>query len=138
MGTFNFNFRVTKSGAPYVTLSSFGIAFNDLSQEKLKRPEEIIIGFDEDKHAIGIKAYSGEKDVPTFTFASKVRHNWVRIGCKDFMRYVASLVKDQGIDFLTRGKSFIADFDDDTQTLIIVLDKEHMKTLPKGDNSTIV
>lgn len=53
---YNFNFSYLKNGSPVVTLSSFGIAFNKGAIESLGTPEQVIIGYDQDTHAIGVRA----------------------------------------------------------------------------------
>lgn len=37
-------------------------------------------------------------------FALRVKHEWVRIGAKDFVKYLAKITK---IDFITKAKQFI-------------------------------
>ena len=44
--TYNFDFSYLKNGAPAVTLSSFGIAFNKGAIESLGTPDQVIIGYD--------------------------------------------------------------------------------------------
>jgi hypothetical protein len=48
----------------------------------------------------------------------------VRIGAKDFVKYLS---KVSGIDFLKKAKQFIPEYDAETQTLIIVVDEQHLK-----------
>ena len=103
---YNFNWSAVSGGAPYITLSSLGISFNSVSIDKLNRPAEILIGFDEEKCVLGIKAYEGEPGVKPYEFASRVKNGWVRIGCKDFIKYLQSIT---GLDFST-SKKYVAKF----------------------------
>lgn len=121
---FNFDFSYLKNGTPIVTLSSFGISFNKGAIESLGVPNQVIIGFDQAHCAIGVRARGNDTSSPYYDFASRVKNDWVRIGAKDFTKYLARI---SGIDFLTKAKQFIADFDEETQTLIVVIDEEHLK-----------
>ncbi len=114
---YNFNWSVVSGGAPYVTLSTLGIAFNNVSIDKLGKPEKILIGFDETHRAIGIKAYEGESGLKPYEFASRIKNAWIRIGCKDFIKYLHSLT---GIDF-SKSKKYVAQFDVDEKTLTVEL-----------------
>lgn len=120
-----FNFSYLKNGAPSVTLSSLGIAFNRGAVDMLGAPEQIIVGYDEKAHAIGVRARDSEiADAPYFDFAPRVKNDWVRIGAKDFMKYLSKVTE---IDFITKAKQFIPEFDEDSQTLVIVVDEQHVK-----------
>lgn len=55
MGNYSFDFNFVKAGAPIVTLSSLGIAFNRLSRSLLGFPDRINVGYDESAHAIVIR-----------------------------------------------------------------------------------
>lgn len=121
---YNFDFTYLKNGSPIVTLSSFGIAFNKGAIESLGTPEQVIIGYDQDAHAIGVRAKDEDSSAPSYDFASRVKNDWIRIGAKDFMKHLS---RTSGIDFLEKSKQFIADYDSETQTLVIVVDEEHLK-----------
>ena len=121
---FNFDFSYLKNGTPIVTLSSFGIAFNKGAIESLGIPDQVIIGFDQEHRAIGVRARGSDTTSPYYDFASRVKNDWIRIGAKDFTKYLSRI---SGIDFLTKAKQFIADFDEETQTLIVVIDEQHLK-----------
>lgn len=121
---FNFDFSYLKNGSPIVTLSSFGIAFNKGAIDALGRPDQVIIGYDQEKHAIGVRTRNADGTIPGYEFAPRVKNDWIRIGAKDFMKY---LYRVSGIDFLSKAKQFVAEFDDDTQTLIVVIDEAHLK-----------
>ena len=121
---YNFDFTYLKNGSPIVTLSSFGIAFNKGAIEALGTPDQVIIGYDQDARAIGVRARGENSSAPSYDFASRVKNDWIRIGAKDFMKHLA---RTSGIDFLEKSKQFVADYDSDTQTLIIVVDEAHLK-----------
>lgn len=121
---FSFDFSYLKNGAPFVTLSSLGIAFNRGAVDMLGAPEQIIVGYDEKNRAIGIRARGDDQTSPYYDFAPRVKNDWVRIGAKDFVKYLS---KVSGIDFLKKAKQFIPEYDAETQTLIIVVDEQHLK-----------
>lgn len=121
---FHFDFSYLKNGSPIVTLSSFGIAFNKGAIEALGTPDQVIIGFDSNACAIGVRAKGEDTTSPAYDFARRIKNDWIRIGAKDFMKHLA---KVSGIDFLTKAKQFIAEFDPETETLIVVIDEQHLK-----------
>lgn len=122
--TYNFDFSYLKNGSPIVTLSSFGIAFNKGAIEALGTPEQVIIGFDSEACAIGVRARGVDTTSPAYDFARRIKNDWIRVGAKDFVKYLS---KVSGIDLLTKAKQFIAEFDPETETLIIVVDEQHLK-----------
>lgn len=121
---FNFDFTYLRNGAPIVTLSSFGIAFNKGAIDALGNPESIIIGYDDEKRAIGVRRASPDSQIPSYEFASRVRNDWIRIGAKDFIKYLSKVT---GIDCISKAKQFIADYDSESETLIVIVDEEHLK-----------
>lgn len=121
---YNFDFSYLKNGAPVVTLSSFGIAFNKGAIDSLGAPAQVIIGYDQEQRAIGVRARGDNTTLPCYDFAPRVKNDWVRIGAKDFMKYLSRISK---IDFLSKAKQFIAEFDEATQTLVVVIDEQHLK-----------
>ncbi|MBR2897422.1 MAG: hypothetical protein IKC04_06035 [Oscillospiraceae bacterium] len=121
---YNFNFSFLKNGSPIVTLSSFGIAFNKGAIESLGAPDQVIIGYDQERQAIGVRARGEDSASPYFDFAPRIKNDWIRIGAKDFVKHLSRISK---IDFLTKSKQFVADFDEETQTLIVIVDEEHLK-----------
>jgi len=112
---YNFNWSAVSGGAPYVTLSSLGLAFNSVSIEKLGCPEKIIVGFDEEKCVIGIKAYNNETGIKAYDFANRKKNGWIRIGCRDFMKYLESLVDMS----FSPAKKYVAQYNDSEKTLIV-------------------
>ena len=113
-----------KEGSPIVTLNSIGIAFNSGSRRLLKHPEEIMIGFDEEHNTIGVMSWDGDENKNHFTFESREKDNWVRISMRDFMKYLAMRT---GINFIDKAIQFLPEFDEETETLIIYVDREHIK-----------
>lgn len=124
MANFNFDYSFVKGGSPIITLSAIGLAFNAGSRSLLDHPEKIDIGYDEKVNAIGIRAHDESSDSPSYLFESRVKDNWVRISMKDFMKYLS---QRSGIDFLTKAIQFIPTMDDETKTLIVIVDEEHAK-----------
>jgi len=124
MNNFNFNFNFIKNGAPIVTLNSLGIAFNSLAITYLGNPEMVNIGFDEEKLTIGVTPCDENSVFPIFEFKSKEKNGWIRIGCKDFIKYLSTLSK---IDFISKSRQFIATYNSDENILIVTIDKEHLK-----------
>jgi len=114
---YDFNWSSVSGGAPFVTFSSLGIAFNSVSISKLDSPEKIMVGFDEGNLVIGVRAYDGNDQIKPYEFSSRVKNGWIRIGCKEFIKYLQKL---SGIDF-SLAKKYIATFDDATKTLIVEL-----------------
>ena len=121
---YNFDFSYLKNGAPVVTLSSFGISFNKGAIESLGVPDQVIIGFDQEQRAIGVRARGEDTISPHYDFASRINNDWVRIGAKDFVKHLSRISK---IDFLSKAKQFVADFDEESKTLIVIIDEEHLK-----------
>ena len=62
------DWNAVSSGAPYVTISKLGIAFNESSINRLGAPEEIMIGFDEERLILAVKPYDGEENVSYYKF----------------------------------------------------------------------
>lgn len=119
---YNFDWNIVSEGAPYVTISKLGIAFNMASIKKLGSPEYVMLGFDADQMAIGVKAavemHDGDKNV--YSFKERIKNNWVRIGCKDFVKYLEKL---SGLSF-AKAIRYIADFDSENVLLIIKVTEE--------------
>lgn len=121
---YDFNFEYIRHGGPVVTLSSLGISFNRGAIDALGNPDQVLLGYDEKQRAIGVRARGEDTTSPFYEFGSRVKNDWVRIGAKDFAKYLS---KVSGIDFLTKAKQFIPEFDEETQTLVIVVDEDHLK-----------
>lgn len=119
--SFNFNWNAVSGGAPYVTISSIAIAFNSVAIEKMGNPEQVIVGFDEQQCVIGVREYLGEPNVKPYDFARRVKNGWVRLGCKDFVKYLESLAN---ISF-TPSKKYVAKYDDIEKTLLVFVRDEY-------------
>lgn len=117
---FNFDWNYVAAGAPYVTVSELGLAFNSTAIALLENPEDVVVGFDKEAMTIGIKAYSGTSDIKSYKFYSRVKNGWVRIGCKDFVKYLSSL---SGVSF-NPAKRFVAKFDSEEKLLYITIAPE--------------
>jgi hypothetical protein len=121
---YSFNFEFVKAGAPIVTISSLGLAFNQLSRSRLGYPQKVNIGYDENARTIGVKPHDNSTNITSYEFESREKNGWIRIGCKDFVRYLATQTK---MDFSEKAVQFIATYQDDTGILIINVDEEHVK-----------
>ncbi|MBP5491641.1 MAG: hypothetical protein J6Y08_02230 [Clostridiales bacterium] len=119
---YNFDWDIVSEGAPYVTISSLGLAFNMASVKKLDTPEYVMLGFDCNQMVIGVKPVTGvdETEKNVYQFKGRVKNNWVRIGCKDFVKYLEKL---SGEDY-TKSKRYMADFDSDNDLLIVKVSEE--------------
>ncbi len=118
---YNFMWASPSAGAPIVSIASYGISFNAAVIDLLKRPHSVGIGFDEQNKVIGIMPLSYEEahEIKAFPFAQRERNGYVRIGNKDFVRYVANKA---GLD-LRRAVRYAASWDDEENMLIVELDK---------------
>lgn len=120
MDGYNFDWNFVSSGAPRVTISLNGIAFNSPAITLLGSPEFIMIGYDINKKTIGVKAYCGEKGVPKYEFVKRIRNGWARIGCKDFVRYLSQNSKK---DF-SSSKKYFPELIHENKMLVIDIEKE--------------
>ena len=116
---FNFDWNYVAAGAPYITISELALGFNAPSIALLGNPEEVIIGFDDQTMTIGVKKYDGNENVKSYKFYSRMKNGWVRIGCKEFIKYLSSLT---GLEF-SPAIRYIAQYDEQEEILYIsVLD----------------
>lgn len=120
---FDFDWNYIFAGAPYVTISELGLAFNTPAISLLGKPEEVVLGFDENKMTIGVKDAKGMEGAKVYTFFSRIRSGWVRIGCKDFVKYLSVI---SSIDF-SRAKKFIAKYDKESQLLYITINEKEVE-----------
>lgn len=116
--SFNFDWNYVSSGAPYVTISELGLAFNTPAISLLKKPEEVVVGFDEEKLAIGVMDAKGMVDVKPYKFFGRLNHGWIRIGCKDFVKYLSTITR---ISF-SPAKKYVARLDEEKKVLYITLE----------------
>ena len=116
---FNFDWNYVAAGAPYINISELALGFNAPSISLLGNPEEVIIGFDDQTMTIGVKKYDGNENVKSYKFYSRMKNGWVRIGCKEFIKYLSSLT---GLEF-SPAIRYIAKYDEQEEILYIsVLD----------------
>ena len=116
---FNFDWNYVAAGAPYITISELALGFNAPSISLLGNPEEVIIGFDDQTMTIGVKKYDCNENVKSYKFYSRMKNGWVRIGCKEFIKYLSSLT---GLEF-SPAIRYIAKYDEQEEILYIsVLD----------------
>lgn len=116
---FNFDWNYVASGAPYITISELALGFNSPSISLLGNPEEVVVGFDDETMTIGVKKYDGNENAKPYKFYSRIKNGWVRIGCKDFVKYLSSLT---GLQF-SPAIRYVAKFDAEEKILYIsVLD----------------
>ena len=119
---YQFDFSIVRAGAPIVTLSTTGLAFNPVVRSLLEYPEKIDVGFDEKNNVIGVCAHKQDKERP-YGFEPRAKNGWVRISCRDFMRYLS--VKT-GFEFKP-AKQFVAEYDEPMKMLLIKVDEAHIK-----------
>jgi len=117
---FNFDWNYVSAGAPYVTVSELGLAFNEPAISMLKNPEDVVIGFDEANLTIGVKEAGNMENVKSYKFYNRINNGWVRIGCKDFVKYLSAI---SGVKF-SPAKKFIARMDQEQQILYITINNE--------------
>ena len=125
---FNFDWNYVSAGAPYVTVSELGLAFNTPAISLLGNPEDVVVGFDESQMVIGVKDAKSMTDVKSYKFYSRIRTGWVRIGCKDFVKYLSAI---SGIQF-SPAKKFVARYDKEKQILYIIINEKEVEV----DNKT--
>jgi len=118
MENFNFNWSFVKKGAPFVTISKYGLAFNQICIDFLGKPDEIKIGFDKNQLALGIIATEQDAYDDSFVFKNKERLGWVRIGCKEFVSYLSKI---SGIDFLEKSKKYIPQLVEENKMIVVKL-----------------
>lgn len=87
----NFDWNYVSAGAPYITISLTAIAVNTSAISLLGDPENVAVGFDEKNMMIGIMPHDGNKNVKLYKFSGRMKNSWVRIRCKDFIKYLSSL-----------------------------------------------
>lgn len=128
---YQFDFSFVRSGAPIVTLSATGLAFNSVVRSMLHFPEKIDIGYDEAANAIGVCAHRDEHGGKPYVFEGRQKDGWVRISCRDFMRYLSAKT---GIDF-SKAIQFIPQYLEDEKMLVVIVDNQHMKTTKSEESN---
>lgn len=128
---FNFNYDCIKNGTPIVTISILSLSFNKAAADLLHNPDEVMIGFDKENNVIGVTIpdngeTTGSSGYPKFAFSKRMNHEWIRIGARDFIRYLSDNTK---ISF-NPAIQFIPELDETGTTLLVFIDEMHMKKKP--------
>lgn len=116
---YNFVWTNPSAGAPIVSIASYGITFNSATIEMLKKPRNILIGFDTNAKVIGVKPIDDETNPKAYDFAEKERKGYIRIGNRDLIKYISSQI---GIDY-SKSIRYLANWDENEQILIVDLMK---------------
>ncbi|HYF82399.1 MAG TPA: hypothetical protein VEB00_05150 [Clostridia bacterium] len=116
---YSFLWSTPNARAPIITIAPYGITFNSATVELLGKPKRLMIGYDEKSKVVGMKPINDDANSKSFEFIKKERNGYVRIGNKDFIKY---LINKKEIDFKIRNTyKYIADWDSDDELLIIDL-----------------
>lgn len=115
---FNFDWNYISAGAPYITISELGLALNTPAISLLNNPEDVVLGFDETKMAIGIMDAQELPNVKSYKCYSRINNGWLRIGCKDFVKNLSVI---SGLSF-SPAKKYVARLDETKKVLFITLD----------------
>ena len=70
-----------------------------------------------------MKDANNRRDAKSYKCFSRVRTGWVRIGCKDFVKYLSVI---SGIKF-SPAKKFVARYDKNEQILYIIIDEKEVE-----------
>lgn len=121
---FDFDWNFITNGVPYITISETALALNKPAVSILGNPEDVIVGFDDKTMTIGIKKYTGNKNVKSYRLRDRIQNGWVRIGCKNFIKCLSSLTELQ----FNSAIRYVAKFDSEEKILYIsVLDTSQNK-----------
>ena len=72
-----------------------------------------------------MKAAKQDDEGAMYEFATRVKNDWVRIGCKDFIKHLAL---ETGLHFDKKAIQFLVSYDPEIMMLIIRVDEQHMKS----------
>ncbi len=116
---YSFQFFGPSSGAPIVSIATYGITFNSSAIEMLKKPKRIKIGIDITNKVLGFIPADDEDDQSgkSYPFAERERNGVIRISNKDFLMYVSNKT---GIDF-SKTIKYAVDWLEQEQTMIVDL-----------------
>ena len=127
---FNFDWNCVSAGGPYVTISELGLAFNQTAVSMLNNAENVVIGFDKDNLTIGIADAKDKPEIAkTYKFYGKSNSTWVRIGCKDFVRFLSSIT---GVSY-SPAKRFIPQMDEENKIMYVTVAKESIADEDPGE-----
>jgi len=127
---FNFEWFDKKTGAPIISVARYGLTFNKGAVNKMNKPEYVLLGFDKSSQLIGVKVCDENEEMKT-EFSSRERQGYVRINNKQFIKYVASALDDEG-KFETKTLQYIGKWYEDSKLMIIDLKKPYNES---GDDS---
>lgn len=122
--SFNFDWNFISSGAPYVTISDTGLGFNTPAITMLGTPDYIQAGFDNEAMVIGIRGCEESSSIKTYRFKERIKDGWVRIGCRDFVKYLSDLL---GLSF-SPAKRYVAKYDSAEDVLYVELNAKESQS----------
>lgn len=102
-----FEWYSPRIGAPIVSIATYGLTFSSGAVEALGNAQFVMLGFDEEKGVIGVKACD-EDNAKAIEFYGRIRNGYVRISNKDFIRFLESKmpedfkVDSKAIKYFTR------------------------------------
>ena len=120
-------------GAPTVTIAQYGLIFNTSAIMGLGEPERIMLGFDNEQLIIAVKPISDQaiSESTTFPFRGRIRRGFVRINCKDFVRYI----RQYFLQPFTKSWRCVARWDATYHALLVDLRQEQGEPTPEGTAS---
>lgn len=106
------------SGAPIVTIATYGITFNSSTIELMNTPERIKMGYSPKSNKVLIKP-SNKNDSKSFKFAAREKkRGYIRIGNKDFVKYIAN---QSNLPLIENSIRFPAEWDSQNNILVVDL-----------------
>jgi|Wag4MinimDraft_17_1082658.scaffolds.fasta_scaffold00368_1 hypothetical protein len=126
------------SGAPIVTIATYGITFNSSTIDLMNKPKRIKMGYSPNSNKVLVKP-TNEQDGKSFEFAAREKkRGYIRIGNKDFVKYIAN---QSNLPLIKDSIRFPAEWDSQNQLLIVDLNNpidEKYKDLEKNSiNSSL-
>jgi hypothetical protein len=119
---YNFWWTAPSGGVPIISIANYGITFNSGAIEMLGRPQAVLIGYDEENRVLGIKPLQDSEAAhpKAFRFIERERQGYVRIGCKDFVKLLASRTER---DFTMTTRYAARRLDESDNLFIVALDR---------------
>lgn len=106
------------SGAPIVTIATYGITFNSSTIELMDTPKKIKMGYSPKFNKVLIKP-TNQEDSKSFEFASREKkRGYIRIGNKDFVKYIAN---QSNLPLIENSIRFPAEWDSKNNILVVDL-----------------
>ena len=112
------------TGAPIISIASYGINFSSGAIDVLGKPAYIKIGIDSENNILGIKPLQHEED-GVIKFINRERQGNVRITSKDFIRFIKSKLDEDIIK--DSAQKYLGKWDKNNQILIINLEEPIIK-----------